>query len=410
MKQAILYILCRFLYKPYTYSSDNNCSTLSIKFSDVALIKGTTFNLYKILYNEKNYYFREIKKHVCFSDFLKEILNDYFLFGNLSKKFYSQRDFIYSIFMRRNTLINIYNMGIVNDCNSRIYKFFKTHDFSIFDIEELSFLNLCDVLDLFQYLWGEVYLYRLNGGVKKNYYQTFNSSKSLATKKLADIIGIGNLIPNIRTIKLIIGNNIVKYGTLMDEAEGISPTKISIGDRKKFSPNFYRSCCSLNLLDALTNEKDHRPGNYFVNYKKGLIDTIVAFDNDAPLTFFLTPSINLVSYFNSSPFLTRNGLIKMNHIDCDIANSILNLTKKDVYSNFSNILSKKQICFLYIRIKHMKRAIMRTMKVKSNFLLKKSDWNYTMANEEISSGDNTYLWIFLYDNHNENDYSVSKYL
>lgn len=45
-------------------------------------------------------------------------------------------------------------------------------------------IELNELKDLFQYLWGEIYSYRLNAGLKKGLYQSFNASKSLATKRI----------------------------------------------------------------------------------------------------------------------------------------------------------------------------------------------------------------------------------
>lgn len=85
--------------------------------------------------------------------------------------------------MKQDVMNKLFRMGIVNDNSSKISYFFKSNDISVWGIQELENIELSELKDLFQYLWGEIYSYRLNAGLKKGSYQSFNASKSLATKK-----------------------------------------------------------------------------------------------------------------------------------------------------------------------------------------------------------------------------------
>lgn len=404
IKQSILLLVCKTIFKPLSYKTIKEEEKYLIESKDMSLIKNTTFNLYRLNISNQIYYFREIRKHSNFKSYLKELLNDYFYFCNPTSSLKSQQDKIYSKLCSKRVIKKIYNMGIVNDISSKIYIYLQNKDRNIFSLNDLKDVNDNDLKDLFQFLWGEIYSYRLNNGVKKNFYQTFNSSKILATKRLADLIGLNELIPDVKMVKLIIDNKIIKYGTMMNSAKGISPCCIDSIEVKNITPELQRQCISLHLLDCLSYEKDHRPGNYNVLIKNNKLTSINAFDNDAPLTFFISSNINMVSYLNSCPFVDNNNLINLEHIDYNLANRIIKIDKNEIYLCFENILSKIQIEFLIKRIYKMKKAIIYTVKEKKDFLLKKNEWTNCILEQEIKSGKNTYLKILINNSHDEHNY------
>lgn len=117
----------------------------------------------------------------------------------------------------------------------------------------------------------------------------------MATKRIADLLGIGYLIPEIELVKLVFPDGNEKIGTLMSAVNGIAPKKMLYAEKQKITPKFQRDCNSLNVLDAICHERDHRPGNYFVRLNSnGEVDSLEAFDNDAPMTFSLSAIMNIL--------------------------------------------------------------------------------------------------------------------
>lgn len=60
--------------------------------------------------------------------------------------------------MKPDVMRKLFRMGIVNDRSSKISYFFKSNDISIWGIQELENIELNELKDLFQYLWGRFIL------------------------------------------------------------------------------------------------------------------------------------------------------------------------------------------------------------------------------------------------------------
>lgn len=406
IKQNLLYFLCKTIYRPLPIEENNVKHIISVEYKDLLIEKNTTFNVCKLNIQNKEYYFRECKKHVKFEEYLRNLINEYVdsLEDNnpLKLEFLKVRNTL----MKPDVVRKLFRMGIVNDRSSKISYFFKSNDISIWGIQELENIELNELKDLFQYLWGEIYSYRLNAGLKKGLYQSFNASKSLATKKIADLLGIGYLIPEIELVKLVFPDGNEKIGTLMSAVNGIAPKKMLYAEKQKITPKFQRDCNSLNVLDAICHERDHRPGNYFVRLNSnGEVDSLEAFDNDAPMTFSLTGNINLVTYWGSSPLLLSDGALNLVHVDKKLAQKILKLKDEEIVNSLKLILSKIQVWFVCKRMHKMQKAIKHTMQKSADFFISDTEWNEKTIKEELSSDTiNSYLKIFCMSSRKEKNY------
>lgn len=405
-KQKILLLLCKTIYKPIQVKEFDKIRSVSVERKHIKAIENTTFNVLEIDINGNKKYFRECRLHLPFDKYLKETVEDYFYFYTLNEEFIKNKQKILNIILDKKTIKKIYNMGIVNNPKSLTAKFFIKKDLSILGLEDLSNIHIRDILDFIQFLWGEVYSYRLNEGVKMGRFQTFNSSKIIAAKKLADLLQLDILIPRVEIVKLIIDDTNVRYGTLMDSANGISPSLLSVSEKLKVTPNFQKQCNSLNILDALMNEKDHRPGNYYVKTKEGKINSLEAFDNDSPMAFFLTKNINLVTYWESGPLINNEGIISLHQLDKSLAIKIESISKEEIYNNFRGILTKIQIYFLWKRIEKMKTVLKKTIELKKSFLFEDKDWNEETITKELNDNNNSYLKIFCKSEKKEKNYDM----
>ena len=407
IKQKILYVLCRTVYRAPNYVDSMEMVQKNVNLDQIATIWNTTVNVIKITENE-NCYFRECRKQEKFSVYLMGLLKDYFYFMPQDALSEKQKQVLTQALLNKTTQKKLYKMGSVNDTSSRVSKFFKQKDLDVIGLSELKInFTISEITDFVQYLWGEILSYRLNGGIKQNHYQTFSSSRVIATKKLADLLGIGYLIPDVSYGILSIDGQENKVGTFMLEAKGISPVSLTKKQRKKVAPSFQRNCSDLNILDAICYEKDHRPGNYNVLIDKdGLITGLQAFDNDCPLTFFLTSSIKHVSYWGSTSLVDSTGKISLPFMSKKVAKRILELEYFEVKNILKNILSELQIYCLWRRIVKMKKAISKTYQERPDFLLENNEWSDETLKIELEQKNyNGYLNIFCNSDKTEINYA-----
>ena len=79
IKQKILYVLCRTVYRAPNYVDSMEMVQKNVNLDQIATIWNTTVNVIKITENE-NCYFRECRKQEKFSVYLMGLLKDYFYF------------------------------------------------------------------------------------------------------------------------------------------------------------------------------------------------------------------------------------------------------------------------------------------------------------------------------------------
>ena len=304
----------------------------------------------------------------------------------------------------------LYEMGSVNDPTSGVYKFFYEKNLDAVGLESLrEMLPTKIIKDFVQFIWGEIGSYRTNEGLKRDDFQTFSSNRITATKIMADLIGLSYLIPDVKMCIIQLDDGKQRIGSIMKEAQGVSPSSFTKEQRMKVSPEFQRACSDLNVLDALNHEKDHRPGNYNVIVdERGNVKGLQAFDNDCPQTFFLTSNISLVTYWESSPLLDKNGELSLPYMSLRLAERIKSLSHDEVTHAFKDNLSGVQVFFLWKRICNMKLAIDKTYRTHSDFLLNDNQWNSDTLNHELGMKNyNGYLNIFCNSMHSEIDYANS---
>ncbi len=409
IKEPIQRIINRIVYVPKSSNSVKFDEVIEIKNNNIRMINKSTFKVFEIEYNKKIYYFREIKRHLYFKDYLINLLNNYYRYCKLDAEMIRSKEKIYTAFLKKNTLRKLYNMGYLFNESSMISAFFRTLDYNIFDICELNYLNKKNIINLLQFLWGEIFLYKLNVGLKIGFFETSNSNKELATKKLAELLSIGHLVPETKIVKLIIDGIDIKYGTLMDQVQGISPHNLLENEKQNYNANFIKDCISLNILDALATEKDHRPGNYYVKFKNDVIDTLQVFDNDSPKSFSISSSINLITYMGCGPLINRNNVLNYNFIDKSLYKNIIIIQYKSIESNFNDCLTLLQKYFLWLRIKKMKKVLNKSFN-NGLYLLEQNDWNKIGNVSYSKRGFVSYLEFFVSGDYVDNDFDINNIL
>ena len=392
IKNRALLVLAPLLLKPKSISEQYlkrlpliNCSQHEIKF-----IISSTFNVAYLENNNIKGYFRECRVHSSESTFLNEVIKDYFDYiCNRSDKIVLKEE-IYKYLNNKKNKKKFMNMGILNDKESTVYLFFKnTANTEIIGIPKVHSKELDEILPEFiQYIWGEIYAYKLNKGLKIGEFQTFNSSRQIATKVLADKLDMGELIPDTQYVKLKINGGKERLGTLMSIAKGISPEELDDKTRKRISPQFQREMSNLNMLDVICRQKDHRPGhdsNYNVEVNsEGFIISVSAFDNDSPTSFFPSKKIGFMTSAKTTSLINKKGVFDRLYIDQNISKKIEETPFSEINILLKDILTPIQLKYLEKRYNALCVAIKNSRESKTSIFLDLDEWNQKTIDNEIN--------------------------
>lgn len=391
LKNKLMYLLSKTINRPKV-NDISKLDNLTIKSSkkNMRYLYNSTFNIIYIS-GEKSGYFRECRLHLNEKNYLFSIIDDFFYF--IEDNIVAKQIILKCLTKKKNRKL-FYNMGILNDNYSKLNTFFRNKDYDAIGLGECKYKIDEKIIKKFvSFSWGEIYQYRLNNGIKKNSFQMYNSSKCVATRKFSELIGVSELIPQIRYVKLIIDGQIVKYGTFSDIANGVSFENVTEEMKRNLTTHFLKDIHNLQILDILIFEKDHRPGNYKTILNNNKIIGIQAFDNDSPMCFSVNPSISFYTYMHACPLVIKNK-VQLKYLDKGVIDNILNLTYQEIRKKMKNDLTFIQILFLWIRTCNFKFAIS-----KSNvILLKDIEWKDEYIKYEITSNVLTYLNLFLTTN------------
>ena len=292
---------------------------------------------------------------------------------------------------KKKNLAKFVNMGITNDETSAVYKFCMGGAAELIGIDNRDAERDERLRDLAQFIWGELYAYKLNSGVKIGAYQTYNAVRQIATKRLADIMGLSELIPTTKFVVLNISDGRKMFGTIMEAAPGVILEHESAEKRKSVAtPMLQRALNNLNFLDTLCHEKDHRPGNYAVLVEDNKANTICAFDNDSPMSFSLGGA-SFKTYMNCSPYILHNS-VNRPYVDENLASWLSENNFKEIYRATKGLLNQLQIIFLKRRFKILKKAISR---LENQRIASVEEWNEQTVRDELSGTyGQTYLTLF----------------
>ena len=377
------------------YIDIQNAPSYLLDQDSIEKITNTTNNIFLININGEEMYFRPCRRHLKIKEYVFSIIKE-FLYDQKNLELYNE--IVKNLNIKKN-FKKFINMGLENDKSSPIFMYQKNNNSELLGIpQELNKKYSREIYNLLQYIWGEIFLYKLNNRCKKNEYQTYNSSRLIATYNLAKNLGVEYLIPEVKYCYLEFHNSSIKYfGTIMKKANGFSPEKIQQKDiRKMITPKLQKELMILNVFDVLCYQKDHRPGNYNIEEKDEKLINVYAFDNDAPMTFSFIKKINFKSYIGCDSLISSNGSINRPHIDAKLCKKILSIKKNELVFNMDCCLNKVQIIALKSRFLKLKKAICKTIKINNNFVIDEKGWSEKSIQEELSGKyGNTYLCALL---------------
>ena len=339
-------------------------------------------------------YFRECRIHKDKFSFVKELISDYcdyILKTDDSSLLYNE---ILRYLSNNANLIKFFYMGDGTDPYAPINIYRNTLNPSIVGFDNsISDTLRAKLLNIVQFVWGPLAEYQYCLNLSEGQPQLFNSSKSMITKIIADEIGAETIVPETYYAKLILEGK-ERIGIVVGVADGVEPKK---ENKYVITGTLQKDLINLNLVDIITYQKDHRPGNYFVrlNKRKEVVG-ISAFDNDTPTTLFPYLSPKLKTYCGCTT-LVNHGFYIHPFIANKTFSCIERLTAKELYQSINKYCSSIEAICTVIRFYFLKNAINRSVKYKTTTIINDDEWNDTTLNEEINNSKIgcTYLQLLL---------------
>lgn len=391
IKEKLKALYYKYPGRPKTfYALPAEATLITCRPEDITILTSTSNNILKIAHEGKTFFFRQCRRHTEIHEYVQTLIDEYYCSGELRK----DREIVEKSLAQRKNFLKFANMGMTNDISSGVYRFCMGGASELIGIINDD-AELNDRLrDFAQFVWGELYAYKLNAGLKTGAYQTYNAVRQIATKRVADIFGLSELIPGVEFAILNISDGRRLFGTVMEEAPGIILERESAQKRRNVvTPRFQHALNNLNFLDALCHEKDHRPGNYTVVMSGNKAESICAFDNDSPMSFGLG-NASFESYMNCSPYILHHSLNRP-YIDEKIVKILLTDNFDKLYQAMKDLLNSVQIMALKRRFRALQEAVSM---LRPHTVISDEEWNDETVREELSGAyEKTYLGLFTED-------------
>lgn len=374
--------------------------TFELKDDDVSYFNLSSNSILSFCYNGMRYYFRECP---CITD-----LKTYFegriirFFEMVSSQRVNTDNFKQDLPIKiifSSTVISRFQEYINNQQKERLfirrlanidliaekYKFsiweknsFNCAFFENFGLHNLPY-TLHDIAIYFLwYMRGVAGDYRIRKIVRGEEHSFFNAVKAIASKIIAEELGLTNLIVDAQLCILHIKDKKL-LGVASPAARGNRMSDSSIGPTGLLQ----RETLNLNALDWIIHQPDHGPNNYNVYTDESGGFHLCAFDNDNPRTLF--PFFSTASALSGcSPLLNRMQMINRPYFDEIAAHNIFNVDMVRLRYRLKPYLNILQINGVLWRIAKIKRAITKTQQIRHTFLLCDKEWNIKTIKEEIS--------------------------
>ncbi len=311
-------------------------------------------------------------------------------FNNWGPKTYSAKD------MRKEAVIN------------RMRDYFLDENTTINN----KVLNLLDKKKLGYDIFGEFaeyfYLHNLSHGIARDNVKMDNGSsltnRNVATRRLAELLGVPELVPATQKVKYKDkNNNKDHYGIIMAQAKGDQLFKASFkvynpqqdDAPSQFDSSVFLQMNTLQILDVIAGQTDRNSSNIIVEGTVAKVDnrrhylTIKAIDNDmcfGKLTYNDIKKRNSPSFFLNT-IEDKNGFCKLKVVDKRLYDSLMVLTDEMVDYVFADLLSKNELKALKDRIKGVKKLLKHSKDKSKQSLLKVIDPNDKFSDDVRGAKD-----------------------
>ena len=326
---------------------------------DISIIyENSTTNILELNQDGIISFIRPIRIHENIPSFVARIKNEFkkFILGSAKSNEYYYRDYPVP------EIINVRRfmaMGRLNDSDSPLNTFAKSMDYGCIGLntprnaEEQRIWNRFVLFSA-----NEIYSYNMNCNVKIGEYETYFPSRFISECIVGTILGCDSMFPKYEISEITIDGDMKILGLQIEAATGIINLQrgFDVDDSNFINDGMLRVLNSLNIIDVLCNEKDHKPTNYSIKIDdQGRAMGICAFDNDSENAFFINPGIGMRSYMGSSP-ICQQEMINRGCIDKTFVNRLNRTTPSD-FNSLKPYMSQLQFVAFISRYKKMKRLL-----------------------------------------------------
>ena len=256
-----------------------------------------------------------------------------------------------------------------------------------------------------------VKLSRANGTVGSNLPHHMKEGESLnlskrnvATSRLADLLGLGDLVAKSETATLADADGTSRSGNLMQTARGqevksfvvdqfidqytgemahaddisfFRPFEGNMDD--KVTPEFMQSLMSLQVLDNLAAQVDRHAENFFAEIKDGKLGRVQGIDNDFSFSSNTLSGEEMGAGGrignHGKSILDQNGDLAVPYMDKTLADRITALDESVLRDVMADVLEPWAIDALCIRFTKIKTAIQKDQEKNSGrYLERDEDW------------------------------------
>lgn len=200
------------------------------------------------------------------------------------------------------------------------------------------------------------------------------TNRNVATSRLAELLGVPELVPASRKVKYKDQNGKNCQGIIMAEAPGdeLFATYNQVKDEGyKYMESVFLQINSLEILDVIAGQYDRNNTNIYAESDGKKITNIRAIDNDmsfGKLTYKDIKKLNKEgTYLNTLE--DKNGFCKLKAVDQRLYDSLMLLTDEMVNYVFADLLSKDELKALRDRIKGVKDLLKHTHEKDGKFRL-----------------------------------------
>ena len=241
------------------------------------------------------------------------------------------------------------------------------------------------------------------------------SKRNVATSRLAELLGVGDLVAKSETATLVDKDGTERSGNLMQKAKGQEVTSFVVdqfrdqyaAEREKYgasslvemtgnlddkvTPEFLKSLMSLQVLDNLAAQVDRHSANYFAEIKDGKLGKVQGIDNDFSFTS------NTLSWKegegrvgnHGKSILDQDGNLRVPYMDKTLADRITALDESVLRDVMADILEPWAIDALCIRFDKIKTAIQKDQEKhpdSGRYLERDEDWGSRDVFDTLRNG------------------------
>lgn len=227
------------------------------------------------------------------------------------------------------------------------------------------------------------------------------SNRNVATTRVAELLGVGNLVARSEKMSVQSGNKTIN-GCFMSFAEGIDVRNGGPDSIKKLqgikldTPEFFKDTCNMDVLDFICAQQDRHGGNIFLKIDENTkrVIGIQGIDNDQSFTKEEEKAVKAENKDAKDKTENKdvkaktedNNLKHLHFISKDLASQILSIKKEDLEFATGDVLKSKDIDNTYKRITRLQKHIRENM-----IQLDDNDWDIKKLGKDGAEKDNAFL-------------------